>query len=97
MKIGGVCDCSDIAFEAELDPAKANICCCIDCQNISATVFPNIAVVDGATLTLLSGEPREYINIDDSGNRPSPPFSKSYPIELIAAPVRINPSFIAGG
>ena len=57
MKIDGVCHCSQIAFEAELDPGKVSICRCTGCQNISATAFLTIAVVDGATLTLLWGEP----------------------------------------
>jgi hypothetical protein len=57
MKIDGVCHCSQIAFEAELDPGKVSICRCTGCQNISATAFLTIAVVDGAMLTLLWGEP----------------------------------------
>lgn len=57
MKIDGVCHCSGVAFEARLDLAKVSICRCTDCQNISATAFLTIAVVDGAMLTLLWGEP----------------------------------------
>ena len=30
MKIDGVCHCSQIAFEAELDPGKVSICRCTD-------------------------------------------------------------------
>ena len=55
MKIHGVHHCSDIAFEAELDPGKVSICRCTECQNISATAFHTIA--DVAMLTLIWGEP----------------------------------------
>lgn len=57
MKIDDVYHCSDVAFEAGLYLAKVGLCRRTDCQNISATAFLTIAVVDGATLTMLWGEP----------------------------------------
>ena len=69
MKITGTCHCGDIAFAAELDPEKVGICHCSDCQTLSASAFRTIAVVDGASFTVLKGEPREYVKIGDSGNR----------------------------
>ena len=68
MKIDGVCHCGEIAFEAELDPDKVGICHCTDCQQLSASAFRTIAVVEGETLKLLRGRPKEYVKIGDSGN-----------------------------
>ena len=39
MKIGGVCDCSDVAFEAGLYLAKVGLYRYTDCQNILATAL----------------------------------------------------------
>ena len=32
MKVGGQCHCGQIAYTAEVDPAKVTICHCVDCQ-----------------------------------------------------------------
>jgi hypothetical protein len=42
MKIDGRCHCGNITFEAEVDPATAAICHCIDCQTLSGTAFRTI-------------------------------------------------------
>ena len=69
MKIDGQCYCGEIAFEAELDPAKVGVCHCSDCQSLSASAFRTIAVVSAETFRLTKGTPKEYVKIAESGNR----------------------------
>ena len=68
MKINGGCHCGAIAYEAELDPSRVGICHCADCQALSASAYRTIAVVDGDSFQL-TGKPREYVKVGDSGNR----------------------------
>jgi hypothetical protein len=68
MKIDGSCHCGEIAFEAELDLERVGICHCTDCQQLSASAFRTIAVVEGDSFKLLKGHPREYVKVGDSGN-----------------------------
>lgn len=66
MKIDGGCHCGAITYEAELDPERVGICNCTDCQQLSGTAFRTIAVVDD--FRLLSGEPKVYVKVGESGN-----------------------------
>jgi len=39
MKIDGACHCGYITYVAEVDPDKAGICHCTDCQTLSGSAF----------------------------------------------------------
>ena len=39
MKIDGACHCGYITYVAEIDPDKAGICHCTDCQTLSGSAF----------------------------------------------------------
>ncbi len=67
MKIDGGCHCGAITYEAEIDPEKAGICHCTDCQTLSGSAFRTILVVPEEDFRLLSGEPKTYVKIGDSG------------------------------
>ncbi len=67
MKINGGCHCGDITYEAEIDPENVAICHCTDCQALSASVFRTVVRVPEADFRILSGEPKIYIKIGDSG------------------------------
>ena len=69
MKIDGSCHCGFIKYEAEVDPDKVLICHCTDCQKLSASAFRTVASVDDTSFKLISGEPKVYIKIGDSGNK----------------------------
>lgn len=67
MKVRGGCHCGAIKFEATVDPDKAMICHCTDCQSLSATAFRvNVPAME-ADFQLLQGAPKEYIKFGDSG------------------------------
>ncbi len=67
MRIDGRCHCGAIAYEAEIDPEKIFVCHCTDCQTLSGSAFRTVAVTKEGTFKLLSGEPKVYIKIADSG------------------------------
>ena len=69
MKIDGACHCGAIAFEADVDPETACICHCTDCQTMSGTAFRTVVPAPAENFRLVSGEPRTYVKIAESGNR----------------------------
>jgi len=69
MKIDGSCHCGFIKYEAEVDPEKILICHCTDCQRLSASAFRTVASVDDTSFKLISGKPKIYVKIGDSGNK----------------------------
>ena len=68
MRIDGGCHCGKIAYEAEIDPEKVAICHCADCQVLTGTAFRVTVPVAEANLKL-TGEPKVYIKVAESGNR----------------------------
>lgn len=69
MKIDGGCHCGSIHYEAEVDPAKVVICHCTDCQTLSGSAFRTVVPTIEGTFTLLSGTPKVYVKVGESGNR----------------------------
>ncbi len=67
MKIDGGCHCGAITYEADIDPENVGICHCTDCQALSASAFRTVVRVPEADFRILSGEPKIYIKIGDSG------------------------------
>lgn len=67
MKIDGGCHCGNITYEAEIDPGKVGICHCTDCQTLSGSAFRTIVLVPEDAFKLLSGEPKIYVKIGESG------------------------------
>ncbi len=69
MKIGGGCHCGRIAYEAVVDPDRATICHCDDCQAFSGAPFRASVPARAENFHLLRGEPTIYIKTADSGTR----------------------------
>ena len=67
MKINGGCHCGSVTYEAEVDPATARLCHCIDCQIMSGAPFRhNVATtIDG--FKLLTGTLTDYHKMAESG------------------------------
>jgi hypothetical protein len=68
MKIEGECHCRAIGYEAEVDPAKAVICHCSDCQAFSGAPFRASVPAKAEHFRLTKGVPRIYVKTADSGN-----------------------------
>jgi hypothetical protein len=67
MKIDGGCHCGYITYEAEADPDDTLICNCTDCQTLSGSAFRTVAPTKSGSFRLLSGEPKIYVKIAESG------------------------------
>jgi len=69
MRIEGKCHCGAMEYEAEVDPQKASICHCTDCQTFSGAPFRASVPARAEDFVIRKGKPRVYVKIADSGNR----------------------------
>jgi hypothetical protein len=69
MKIDGQCHCGAIVYSAEVEPEKASICHCTDCQRFSGAPFRASVPARVEDFRLLSGSPKIYVKVGDSGAR----------------------------
>lgn len=69
MKIDGGCHCGALTYEAEVDVDKVTVCHCTDCQKMSGTAFRTVGHAAEETFKLLSGRPKIYEKISESGVR----------------------------
>ena len=67
MKIDGRCHCGAIVFTAEVEPEKASVCHCTDCQRLSGSPFRASVPARIEGFHLASGSPRIYVKTADSG------------------------------
>lgn len=68
MQIHGACHCGAISFTADVDPARVMACHCSDCQVMSGAPFRAVVPVPIDRFQL-SGTPKTYIKVAQSGNR----------------------------
>lgn len=70
MRVDGSCHCGRITYQAEVDPERAGICHCTDCQVLTGSAFRvNVPTLPG-TFRLLTGTPTVYLKTSaESGNR----------------------------
>lgn len=69
MKVDGRCHCGFIAYEAEIDPEKVEICHCTDCQALSGSAFRTVVPAEVGSFRLLSSQPKTYVKTAESGNK----------------------------
>ncbi len=69
MKIDGACHCGNITYTAEVDPERAGLCHCTDCQTLSGSAFRMSAPATKEKFSLLSGKPKIYIKTAESGGK----------------------------
>lgn len=68
MRVDGGCHCGKITYEADIDPDKAGLCHCTDCQTLTSSAF-SLFVPVAKEKFRLRGEPRVYVKTAESGNR----------------------------
>ena len=68
MRVDGGCHCGKITYEGDVDPDKAGLCHCTDCQTLTGSAFSLFVPVPKASFRL-RGEPRIYVKTGESGNR----------------------------
>lgn len=69
MKVTGRCDCGKISYEAEVEPTAVQICHCLDCQTLTGSAFRVTLPAAPEHFRLLTGNPKIYIKVADSGSR----------------------------
>ena len=85
MKIEGKCHCGAIAYEAIVDPQKAGLCHCTDCQTLSGAPFRASVPALAADFCILRGEPKLYIMTAASGTRRAQAFCADCGTPIYAA------------
>ncbi|WP_035883411.1 GFA family protein [Cupriavidus metallidurans] len=69
MKVEGQCHCGAISYEAEVTYGTVSICNCADCQMQSGSAFRVNIPAPAATFRIITGNPKKYIKVADSGAR----------------------------
>ncbi len=69
VRVTGSCHCGQITYEAEIDPERASLCNCTDCQVLSGAPFRVSVHAPAPTFRLLTGSPKTYVKTGDSGGR----------------------------
>jgi hypothetical protein len=67
MRIDGGCHCGAITYEAEVDPEKASICHCTDCQKLTGTAFRVTVPASEDNYRITKGTPKIYVKTGESG------------------------------
>jgi hypothetical protein len=93
MKIDGRCHCGFIFYQAEIDPEKVEICHCTDCQTLSGSAFRTVVLVKIESFRLLSGVPKTYVKIAESGNNRIQAFCPECGTPIYSAAVN-DPEFV---
>ena len=94
MRIDGGCHCGAIAYEAEIDPDAVVICHCTDCQTLSGSAYRTVVFAPEASFTLLSGAPKTYVKIAESGNERAQTFGPECGSPIYATSVGEGPKTI---
>ncbi len=84
MNISGQCHCGAISFTARVDPSKVMICHCADCQQFSGAPFRAVLPTPVRDV-VMSGEPKRYVKIAESGNRRAQVFCPECGTQLYAS------------
>lgn len=64
----GSCECGAIKFTIAPTDEKAIMCHCASCQKQSASAFGSVIVVPTEAVSVVSGQPKQWLRVADSGN-----------------------------
>jgi hypothetical protein len=85
VKIEGSCHCGAIAYEADIDPEKAGLCHCTDCQILSGAPFRGSVPALPENFHILRGQPKIYVKTADSGAKRAQAFCADCGTPIYAA------------
>lgn len=86
MYVNGICHCGKIKITAQIDKNTVRACHCTDCQKMSGAPLRAIAIAP-ADKIIISGNPKEYVKIADSGNKRIQAFCSECGTQLYATDV----------
>ena len=87
IHVNGKCHCGNIEIEATVKLSEVRACHCTDCQKMSGAPLRAIAVA-AANKIKITGIPKEYIKIGDSGNRRIQAFCSECGTQLFATDMK---------
>lgn len=93
LKVTGSCHCGAIAYQAEIDPNKVQICHCTDCQKLTGSAFRVTVPASPEGFRLLTGEPRIYLKTADSGSKRRHAFCGDCGAPVFRMPADNTPSY----
>ena len=91
MKVDGRCHCGKLAYRAEIDPDKVLICHCTDCQTLSGSAYRVVAFTLEDALEFVTGEPKIYIKLAESGRERAQAFCANCGSAIYATSVGEGP------
>lgn len=68
MDVTGRCHCGEITYRATVDPDQVKVCHCTDCQTFASAPFRTVLPIPDSDFHLLTGTPKIYVKIAESGN-----------------------------
>jgi hypothetical protein len=68
MKVNARCHCGQLSLTAQIDSTKVFVCCCTDCQKLSASAFRVVVPALPGSVSV-RGEAQHYTKVADTGNR----------------------------
>src|SRR5262245_66488415 len=86
MKVNGRCHCGRITYEAVVDPERAGLCHCTDCQTLTGSAYRATVLAPAETFTLHGGPPKSYVKTADSGTKRAHAFCPEAGSPLYSAP-----------
>jgi hypothetical protein len=67
MKIDGQCHCGSVTYQADIDPERASICHCTDCQLLTGSPYRVTAICSGDQIRMTGKVPKVYAKTGDNG------------------------------
>ena len=87
IQINGECHCGKIEIKATVKLSEVRACHCTDCQQMSGAPLRAIAVAPAGKIKI-TGIPKEYIKIGDSGNKRIQAFCPECGTQLFATDIK---------
>ena len=95
MEIDGGCHCGELTYKADIELDRISICHCLDCQILSGTAFRTAVSVEKSNFSLLSGTPKTYTKLSDSGNPRTMAFCENCGTQLYGTGIDENTKFLS--
>ena len=87
IQVNGECHCGKIEIKATVKLSEVRACHCTDCQQMSGAPLRAIAVAPADKIKI-TGIPKEYIKIGDSGNKRIQAFCPECGTQLFATDMK---------
>ena len=87
IQVNGECHCGKIEIKATVKLSEVRACHCTDCQQMSGAPLRAIAVAPADKIKI-TGIPKEYIKIADSGNQRIQAFCPDCGTQLFATDIK---------